>query len=442
MSKARDAIEDLRSIATVDDAQTFTAKPTFGAGVDVTGNVAVTGLVDGRDVAADGVTLDGMEAYVDTGIAALVDSSPAALDTLNELAAALGDDPNFATTVNNSIATKLPLAGGTMTGVIAGFESTGIDDNATSTAVTVDSSGNVGIGTSPSTHKVEVLGSNNIAKFYSSATATELKINAPTVNVIGLYTGTADALVLGTADTERMRIDSLGNVLVGKSTLDGTGSRGLELRADGLLLASKAGQPMSLDRTGSDGTIAGFYKDGAIVGSIGYGAGVLGIGQGTGNLGLFNATVIPMGSTSGAASDGVITLGSSARRFKDAYLSGGVYLGGTGAANKLDDYEEGTWTPTQGTFTTWTSPTFTATYTKVGRMITVNLKQTGGTVAASSGAKYIGGLPFSGTLQSVGSVSDGGIVNLGNAVTWSTSFYCTDAIASTTSLMMTATYYV
>ena len=56
------------------------------------------------------------ESYVATEISNLVDSSPAALDTLNELAAALGDDPNFATTVTNSIATKLPLAGGTLTG--------------------------------------------------------------------------------------------------------------------------------------------------------------------------------------------------------------------------------------------------------------------------------------------------------------------------------------
>ena len=56
------------------------------------------------------------EAYTDTEVAALVASAPATLDTLNELAAALGDDPNFATTVTNSIATKLPLAGGTMTG--------------------------------------------------------------------------------------------------------------------------------------------------------------------------------------------------------------------------------------------------------------------------------------------------------------------------------------
>lgn len=55
-------------------------------------------------------------AFVATAIANLIASSPAALDTLNELAAALGDDANFSTTVTNSIATKLALAGGTMTG--------------------------------------------------------------------------------------------------------------------------------------------------------------------------------------------------------------------------------------------------------------------------------------------------------------------------------------
>jgi hypothetical protein len=44
--------------------------------------------------------------YVDTQLAALVDSAPSTLDTLNELAAALGDDQNFATTVTNSLATK------------------------------------------------------------------------------------------------------------------------------------------------------------------------------------------------------------------------------------------------------------------------------------------------------------------------------------------------
>ena len=57
--------------------------------------------------------------YVDTQVSGLVDSAPGTLDTLNELADALGDDPNFSTTITNSIATKLPLAGGTMSGAIA-----------------------------------------------------------------------------------------------------------------------------------------------------------------------------------------------------------------------------------------------------------------------------------------------------------------------------------
>ena len=51
-------------------------------------------------------------------LATLIDSAPSTLDTLNELAAALGDDANFSTTVTNSIATKLPLTGGTLTGTL------------------------------------------------------------------------------------------------------------------------------------------------------------------------------------------------------------------------------------------------------------------------------------------------------------------------------------
>ena len=51
-------------------------------------------------------------------IASITDSAPTTLDTLNELAAALGDDPNFATTVTNSIATKASLSGATFTGAV------------------------------------------------------------------------------------------------------------------------------------------------------------------------------------------------------------------------------------------------------------------------------------------------------------------------------------
>ena len=111
--------------------------------LDVTNNITVTGTVDSVDIAtrdtlfgaltsSSGVLTDGVTAttqsasdnstkvattaYTDTAISNLVDSSPSTLNTLNELASALGDDPNFATTVTNSIATKLPLAGGTLTG--------------------------------------------------------------------------------------------------------------------------------------------------------------------------------------------------------------------------------------------------------------------------------------------------------------------------------------
>ncbi|MEE2604642.1 MAG: hypothetical protein VYB19_00610, partial [Bacteroidota bacterium] len=58
------------------------------------------------------------QTYVTNAISNLVDSAPSTLDTLNELAAALGDDASFSTTVTNSIATKLPLAGGTLTGTL------------------------------------------------------------------------------------------------------------------------------------------------------------------------------------------------------------------------------------------------------------------------------------------------------------------------------------
>ena len=46
------------------------------------------------------------EAQVSAKVSALVDGAPETLDTLNELAAAIGDDPNFATTVTNQIAGK------------------------------------------------------------------------------------------------------------------------------------------------------------------------------------------------------------------------------------------------------------------------------------------------------------------------------------------------
>ena len=68
------------------------------------GDVTISSAVNGEVVQYDG------SGWVNADIIAqIVDSAPATLNTLNELAAALGDDANFATTVTNSIATKSPL---------------------------------------------------------------------------------------------------------------------------------------------------------------------------------------------------------------------------------------------------------------------------------------------------------------------------------------------
>jgi hypothetical protein len=68
------------------------------------------------DVTVDGTVGNTVTARIASAVSALVDSSPSTLNTLNELAAALNDDPSFATTVSTSIGTKLSKAGDTMTG--------------------------------------------------------------------------------------------------------------------------------------------------------------------------------------------------------------------------------------------------------------------------------------------------------------------------------------
>lgn len=109
---------------------------------DATGTVTLDGVAStltsktitsgtlGSDLAAATYKITGLgtpsantdaatKAYVDTAVANVVASSPAALDTLDELAAALGDDPNFATTVATSIGTKVAKAGDSMTGALS-----------------------------------------------------------------------------------------------------------------------------------------------------------------------------------------------------------------------------------------------------------------------------------------------------------------------------------
>jgi len=71
------------------------------------------------DVTVDGTAGNTVTARIATAVANLVDSAPEALDTLNELAAALGDNVDGMTGIATAIGNKLPLAGGTMSGNIA-----------------------------------------------------------------------------------------------------------------------------------------------------------------------------------------------------------------------------------------------------------------------------------------------------------------------------------
>jgi hypothetical protein len=71
--------------------------------------------------AGDNTTQIATTAFVGTAVSNLVASAPATLDTLNELALALGSDANFSTTITNSIAAKAPIASPTFTGTVSGI---------------------------------------------------------------------------------------------------------------------------------------------------------------------------------------------------------------------------------------------------------------------------------------------------------------------------------
>jgi hypothetical protein len=213
---------------------------------------------------------------------------------------------------------------------ISGFTSTGIDDNATSTAVTIDSSGNVFIGKTSSS-------------------------------------------------------DSAGIELLANGTID--------LQASNSLLAY-------FNRTGSDGTLVEFHRSGVVKGLISSRSGFIDIGNDDAGLRFegSNNAINPRNPTTGDNSDNSLDLGKSASRFKDLYLGGGLYVGGTAAANKLDDYEEGTWTPTLtgggGSAGSHAYNVQWGAYVKIGHLVVltgfVSLTNKG----SYSGSVFLGNFPF------------------------------------------------
>ena len=186
--------------------------------------------------------------------------------------------------------------------------------------------------------------------------------------------------------TEYGRFDASGNLLVNRTSVFTTAK--MEIQSD----AGDA-STLALNSINTDGSILEFYKAGNAVGSIGS------VTQsGATNLVLDSTSAVYFDTNARPKTDNTYDVGSGTYRFKDLYLSGGVYLGGTGSANKLEDYEEGTWTPTLSGSTTNPTPTAVtvtnANYTKIGNTvfirayINVNLSNVG------SGAAQIEGLPF------------------------------------------------
>lgn len=110
----------------------------------------------------------------------------------------------------------------------------------------------------------------------------------------------------------------------------------------------------------------------------------------------------------------------------------------------LDDYEEGTWTPTQGAgLTVVGSFTSSGTYTKVGRQVTVVGKLNGSTsVAASSGGVICAGLPFTVIGDSTGARNNVALSEGGSVYVQTTSVYTIGAVTATGSLYFTVTYFV
>ena len=321
----------------------------------------------------------------------------------------------------------------TVTGL---FTSRGIDDNADATAITIDSSENVSL-----TGALDVTGAvtadsvrlNNTVFQQINGTDPFLSGNAYYNGSTWNYLTSSDATnyyqlggthvwrtaasgSAGAAITwsESMRINASQHLLIGKTADDNT-TTGTVIHDNGFMSISRSANiAMILDRSSNEGEILRLTEAGTERGSLHINGDRMLIDSAGDASGLrFDAgSYTPF--KNGSAANGTVDLGFSAGRFKDLFLSGGVYLGGTGAANKLSDVEGGAWVPVLSK--TGTAPTYSAigsgigaTYIKIGSSVTVWFDINYDMSNAGSGDAFISGLPFA---PAVG-VANGGYSEVG-----------------------------
>jgi hypothetical protein len=233
---------------------------------------------------------------------------------------------------------------------------------------------------------------------------------------------------------ERMRINASGdwmvsntvaNVASGYSTQEGCGWVDSDTHFEIATISNRSALEIGKNNA-NDGGLVTFRKQGTTVGSIGTKTGSVYIGTGDAGIG-FNHhgggnldAIMPYSITAGAFQNGAVDIGGSVNRFKDLYLSGGVVFGATGGSvtsKKLDDYEEGIWTPSLPNGGTLTSNT--AYYTKIGRQVHLQFYISVINATAATTAFRIGGLPFTslaGSTYPAGTISycaDGDLSGVG-----------------------------
>ena len=235
-----------------------------------------------------------------------------------------------AVSINNVVEDTTPQLGGDLDLNSSDITGTG-DINITGT---IQSSGNLGIGTSPSgvaNYKVLQLrggstsngglirletsdGTSGVARFYAGSSSTVLESTSNT------------PLAFGTNGTERARLDTSGNLLVGTTSSANT-TDGVRITSGGYITIAQdaASVPtLFLNKITNDGQYIQFQKDGSEVGSIGTASSELLIGSTTGNDAFlkFGYGAISPSTSAGSNSDNYIDLGKATSRFKDLYLSG------------------------------------------------------------------------------------------------------------------------